>query len=66
VSRCDYNNCNCEPRKQRDQKLVEDHWAYSEGLLRLAGVGKAHLAIVGYVYKQAMKHGMKHAREETQ
>ena len=45
-------------------KMADNHWLYSLGLLRAAGVSHETTALVGYAYRQAMIHGYKHAVED--
>lgn len=44
-------------------KLVDDHWKYVEGILKASTHDDYEVNLVGYHYKTAFLHGIKHALE---
>ena len=44
-------------------KLVDDHWKYVEGILKASTHDEYEVDLVGYHYKTAFLHGIKHALE---
>jgi hypothetical protein len=46
-------------------KLVDDHWKYVEGILKASTHDEYEVNLVGYHYKTAFLHGIKHALEAT-
>jgi len=52
--------------EKSDKQLAEEHWKYTEGIIKLIYHGpKLNLKIFKYLYIQAMIHGIKHGREEN-
>jgi hypothetical protein len=45
------------------QKLIDDHWAYVEGILRIHGATDKELGIACHHYKTVFAHGWKHCYE---
>jgi len=50
----------------RPKKLADEHWEFIEGFIDvLPGERMAGLALLEYVYKQAMIHGYNHGVEDA-
>lgn len=49
----------------RAYDLAEDHWKYIEELLWAHGEKVGNIDIAKFHYKEAFKHGYKHAWEDT-
>ena len=47
------------------EKLVEAHWKYIEGMLKVHGEMEDMIKVIGYHYKTAFIHGYKHGVEEA-
>ena len=45
------------------KKLADDHWSYTESLLKVHGVDKAEVERIGFHVKSGMIHGFKHGVE---
>jgi len=50
-------------QKAAAQELVDAHWAYIEDLLEVEGKTTSYIEIVGFHYRTAMMHGIKHGIE---
>jgi hypothetical protein len=44
--------------------LIDEHWKYVEALLKLHGEDPNVIRKIGFHYKTAFQHGMKHGKEE--
>jgi hypothetical protein len=55
---------NREDAENRAYSLAEDHWAYIENLLWAHGEKVEKMEVAKYHYKEAFKHGYKHAWED--
>lgn len=52
------------PKVMDIRQLAEKHWEYTEAILVL-GDADMSLALIKYLYVEAMIHGYKHAKEES-
>jgi hypothetical protein len=48
----------------RMNELVEQHWGYIENLLKAHYVEEYLLSVARFHYKEAFRHGYKHAYED--
>ena len=51
-------------KKEKVEKLAEEHWKFLEELFKLNFVSTCSIVAAGYLYKQAFIHGFKHGKEE--
>jgi hypothetical protein len=47
-----------------EEKLIDDHWKYVEGILKERATGEVLMREIEYHYKTAFRHGYKHGFEE--
>ncbi len=59
-----YAESSKKAQANKDVVLANAHWSYIRGLLVAHGVIEEEVDIIGFHYKEAFKHGWKHAKED--
>jgi 1,6-anhydro-N-acetylmuramate kinase len=52
------------PKQQNPESLADAHWDYVKAVLEHAGETPENIAKIGFHYRTAMVHGVKHGRND--
>ena len=62
--------CDSEGISTEKKEMIEDHWGYNRMIVEISFADREYIPkdiainLMGYFYKKAMTHGLKHKEED--